>query len=102
MVELKGHGGSAVSWDGTVLTIRATNGPSRVALFGEDGSKGLDRVELTRAQIDGVRFKPGKSILTNGLLEVKADGRTMKVHFLRKHKDEFAAVARELGATVDD
>lgn len=99
MTELKGYGGSAVSWDGTTLTITATNGAGRIALFGEDGKNGLDHVTLTKDQLEQVRYKPG-SIVANGLLEVTADGRTMKVHFLRKQRDGFAELARELGAEV--
>lgn len=99
MAELKGYGGSAVSWDGSTLTITATNGAGRIALFGEDGKNGLDHVTLTRDQVQQVRYKPG-SMLANGLLEVTGDGRTMKVHFLRKQRDKFAELAKELGAEV--
>ena len=99
-MDLKGYGGSRIDWDGTTLTITATNGAGRIGLFGEDGKNGLDHVTLTRDQIDQVIYKPGKAVLTNGLFEVQAGGRKMKVHFLRKHKDEFAKLAADLGATV--
>lgn len=102
MTELKGYGGSAISWDGTTLTIRATNGRGRVALFGKDGADGQDELHLTRSQIDRVEYKPGTAMITNGILKVKPVGqdRPIQIHFLRKHRKEFAGVARDLGADV--
>lgn len=102
MTELKGYGGSAVEWDGTKLIIRATNGRGRVALFGQAGAAGQDKIELTRDQVENVEYKPGTAMITNGIMKVKIvdQKRPIQIHFLRKYRKEFADLARDLGAAL--
>ncbi len=82
-----------VDFDGTTLTARGTNKASHFALVGH-GHEG-DLV-LDRADIAGVDLKKA-GLLTNGNLRVTTRaGVTHQLHFLRKHADDFADLAKRL------
>lgn len=85
-----------VQWDGQTLRARGTTKASRMALMGREHDDG-DLV-LTREQITEARYKKA-GLMTNGRLVLRDwSGRKYQLHFRRKQRDGFDALARELGA----
>lgn len=97
MLTAQGYGVTA-SYDGQALTMEGTNKAARMALAGQHHAAGP--VVVDREAISEVTWKPAGR-LTNGNLQVfTQDGGRYQLHFLRKHTDDMAALARQLGAQV--
>lgn len=86
-----------VAWDGETLTARGTNKAAQVALAGIEA--GQD-VVIPKSEIVDVQFK-NASAMVNGALSVTiARGRTYKLNFRKKQRDDFAALNDELQRVV--
>lgn len=84
-----------VQWDGVTLRAHGKNKAARVALAGEDHEQD---VIVTRDWIASVGYrKAGR--MTNGRVDVRTvDGKRYQLHFRRKQREGFEALARDLGA----
>lgn len=85
-----------VQWDGTTLTVHGKNKASRIALAGEDHARD---VVLTRDQMAKVTYKPASMVVNGNLIIETTLGKRHQLHFRRKQRAGFEALARELEAT---
>lgn len=98
MTTVPGYGITATYQDDT-LTVEGNNKAARMALAGQDHDKGP--VVIPRGAVQSVEWKPAGRI-TNGNLTVHTvDGRKVQLHFLRKHADGMAGLARALGGNPE-
>lgn len=86
-----------VWWDGAVLRVQGTTKAGRIALMGKEHDQG-DLV-LSRDQIASARHKRAGMFVNGNLVLRDTAGRKYQLHFRRKQREAFAALARELGAT---
>lgn len=94
-MHLRGYMQEVTLTDDT-LTVEGTNKAARVALRAIEAGEGP--LVLPRSEIERVEHKPANPMV-NGRITVHArDGKKYLLHFRRKSNDEFAALARELGA----
>lgn len=85
-----------VSFDGTTLTAEGTNKMGRVALAGEDHDAGP--VQIPVSEIQRVEFKQASAMVNGKITVHTAAGRKYQLHFRKKQRDGFTALAQQLGA----
>lgn len=85
-----------VELEGDTLTVTGTTAAARTALRGQQRNDGP--LVITRDQMSDVAFKDA-SAMVNGRITIKTtDGSTHVLHFRKKTRDDFRALAAELGA----
>lgn len=93
-LEFPGYG-IDVTWDGNTLRVHGRNKFSRIALAGQDHEHD---VVLTRNQIATANFRAANPAINGALTLTTTDGRQHILHFRRKHRRDFEALAGDLGA----
>jgi hypothetical protein len=84
-----------VQWDGQTLRVKGKNKAARIALAGENHEQDI---VVSRDEIASVKFRDANT-LANGNLDVRTEaGQRYQLHFRKKQRDDFRALAQELGA----
>lgn len=79
------------------LVVTPSNAASRVALLGQSGGAGQERLELALGEVSLVEVK-GASMMTNGRVTLHSAGSKYLVHFRRKHEEGVRALVDALVA----
>jgi tetratricopeptide (TPR) repeat protein len=93
-VSIQGYG-IDVDYDGQTIRVHPHNKAVAVALAGQD--HGQD-VVISRAAMADIRFKDANALVNGNLTICTTDGKKFQLHFRKKHRDNFKALAAQLGA----
>lgn len=99
MMKVSGYLCEAELLDDGTLVMRGTNKAATVALLGaEYGMEGVTEAVVPRGEVAGVENVPPKAGgMVNGHLDVLTrEGRSYRLHYRRKDRREFAALADAL------
>lgn len=83
-----------VNFDGATLTVRGKTKAARVALNGIDHEQD---VRVATSEITKLKWRDANRLI-NGQLDVTTtEGKRYQLHFRRKQRDDFRALAQQLG-----